>query len=200
MGEGKLKESRGPQEAVPEITQEMIQTTLRALEVKGMIFYMGGGAYVPTESGWRRLTEVKPVKEEIVAYGHPKITATNMRFFKITKKPEVEKGEDAVIAVKANKACKDLKKDVKDALRGGRKVEIRIEVDGIEDEIAGYGSPALKLNHPDEIVVRKSDLIDSRTLAILADKSANEIKQDLIEKLRDYNTKVKIILEIKSLH
>jgi len=183
--------------AMPEITPWMIQTALKALEAKGMVYYTEGGVYVPTEKGWKLLMEIKPVKEEIIAYGHPKITATHTTTLEITKAEEIKKDADCVIAVKANKACIDLSKEMKNALKDGRKIEITIEAEGEKDKITAYGSPALKLNHPEDIVIRKSDFIDSRTLAILANKAANDIKQDLIEKLRDIKTQVKITLEIK---
>lgn len=199
MDKEKIKEYRELEapEAAPEITPEMIQTTLKALEAKGMVYYMEGGAYVPTESGWKLLIEVMPTKEEIVAYGHPKITARNINCFEITKSSEIKKDMDSIIAVKANKACKDLKKEIKEALKEARKIEITIEAEGVKDKVIAYGSPVVKLTHPEEIVVRKNDFIDNRTLAILADKSANELKQELVEKLRKENTKVKITLEIK---
>ena len=196
----KTKEYREPEivpEATPEITPEMIQTTLRALESKGMVHYMSGGAYVPTEGGWKLLTEVKAVKEEITAYGHPKITARSLNYLVFTKNFEIRKDADAVVAVKASKSCRDLKKEIKDALKEAKKVEIIIEAGGVSDVVTTYGSPALKLTHPEDIVIRKGDFIDDRTLAILADKAANELKQELIEKLRNENTKVKITLEIK---
>jgi hypothetical protein len=196
MNEEKIKEYREP-EAAPEITPEMIQTTLRILESKGMIHYTESGAYVPTESGWKLLAEITPVKEEIIAHGHPKITARDMSCLEIRRGPEIGKDIDSVIAVKADKACNDLKKETRDALREAKKVEITIETEGVADKVTAYGSPALRLTHPEEIVIRKDDFIDSRTLAILADKSANELKQELVEKLRNENTKVKIILEIK---
>jgi hypothetical protein len=41
------------------------------------------------------------------------------------------------------------------------------------------------------------DKIDGKTVGILANKSAEELNQDLVEKLRDSKTEVKIVLEIK---
>lgn len=195
--EKKEAEEEVEPKGMPEITPEMIQTTLKALEAEGMVQYVGGEAYIPTEKGWKLLMEVKPIKEEIIAYGHPNITATHTTTFEITKAEEIKKDANCIIAVKANKACKDLSKEMKDALKEGRKVEIIVEAEGIKDKIVAYGSPALKLTNPEDIVVRKSDFIDNRTLAILADKAANEIKQELIEKLRKAGVKIKITLEIK---
>jgi len=198
MSEEKIKKNQEEEpRPMPEITPEMIQTTLRALEAKGMVQYMEGGYYVPTEKGWKLLTEIKQAKEEIVAYGHPNVTATHTTTFEITRAKDIKKDAGCIIAIRANKACKDLNKEVKDALKEGRKVEITLEVDGTRDKVVAYGSPALKLTHTEDIVVRKSDFIDNRTLAILADKAAFELDQDLIEKLRDPKTEVKITVEIK---
>jgi len=182
----------------PEITPAMIQTAFRALEASGMVIYGEEGAYIPTESGWKLLVRSKPVKEEINAFGHKNIAASHTTTFEITKAAELEKEGDCIIAVKADKACADLNKELRNALKEAKRVEITIEAEGVSDVVMAYGSPALRMRHVEDIVVRKSDYIDDRTLAILADKSANELKQELVEKLRNPNTKVKITLEIKS--
>jgi hypothetical protein len=193
----RIKEMREIEPELPAITPEMIRTTFEALEAKGMVFYTESGVYIPTESGWKLLMEIKPVKEEIIAYGHPNITATHKTTFEITKAEEIKKDADCIIGVRANKACKDLSKELKDALKEGKKVEIKIQVEGIEDVIIAYGSPALKLSNGEDIVVRKSDFIDNRTLAILANKAACDLKKELIEKLKNPNVEIKIILEVK---
>jgi hypothetical protein len=185
----------GAPEPMPEITPEMIRIALKALESKGMVKYTEGGAYVPTEGGWKLLSEIKSVKEEIIAYGHPSINATNLKAIFITKAGEAK--ENGVIAVKANKSPKDFKKEIKDALKEARKVEVTIEAEGVKEKIVGYGSPALKLSSSEEIAIRKDDFIDGKTAVILAGKAANELNQELIEKLRKENTKVKITLEVK---
>ncbi|MEM5883009.1 MAG: DUF371 domain-containing protein, partial [Candidatus Aenigmatarchaeota archaeon] len=136
-------------------------------------------------------------KEEIIAYGHPNISATHKTTFEITKSGEIRKDADCVIGVKANKACKDLSKEIKEALKEGKKVEIKISAAGIEDVIIAYGSPALKLSHVEDIVIRKSDFIDNRTLAILANKAACDLKRELVEKLKNPETEIKITIEVK---
>jgi len=76
-------------------------------------------------------------------------------------------------------------------------LEVTIDAEGTEETITAYSSPALKLNNDNAIVIRKDDYIDGRVVAILADKSASDLSKELLEKLRDRNTKVKITLEIK---
>jgi hypothetical protein len=137
----------------------------------------------------------KTIKEEILAHGHPNITSEHTTTFEITKAVEMEKKADCIIAVHADKACVNLSEDLKNALKHSKNVKITIEADGATDSMIACGSPALKLTHTEDIVVRKSDFIDGRTLAILADKAANELKRELVEKLRDENTEVKITIE-----
>lgn len=52
-------------EPSPTITPNMIKNTLDVLEAKGMVYYMGGAAYIPTEQGWRLLTEIKNLKTRL---------------------------------------------------------------------------------------------------------------------------------------
>ena len=185
-----------PRGTTPEITPELLQTALNALEKMGALYYSDeGGAYVPTEKGWKLLMEVKPVKEEVEAYGHLSIKATNLDMITITMSGNVT--DDSVIAVSANKSCKDFSKEFKEALKASRNVDIKIEVNGVTDEIFAFGSPALKITDSRNIIIRKDDTIDSKTLCIMSDKSANELNQDLVEELRKTGNKAKITLEIK---
>ena len=115
----------------------------------------------------------------------------------ITKEERPLNNKNSIIAVKANKSCKDLDELFKDYLKFGKKIKITISVDGIQDSIKAFGSPALELTNPKNIVILKSDFIDDKSLAILADKAACDLKKDLINKLKKSKTRVKIEVEIK---
>jgi hypothetical protein len=194
-----IRKMQGPPEIAPEpspaITPEMLRDVLNLLESKGMVHYAAGGVYIPTESGWKLLMEVAPTKEEIIAYGHQEIKASSSLAIKLVKGSSVL--DESIIGVKANKACKELNEEFKIAAKSAKRIEILIEAEGEQDKIVGYCSPALKLTNKEEIVIRKDSSIDSGTIAILADKAANELNQNLIEKLRNPNTRIKITLEIK---
>lgn len=194
--EKEFQAPESPNRPAPAITPNMIETAMHALETKGMIYYSEGGLYVPTEKGWKLLMEVGG-REEIIAKGHSDIQATDSKGFIITKSSSLERAHKAIVAVSANKGCKDLDEKFRQSLKSARKIEITIEVGGVEDKISAFCSPALKLTSPDEIAIRKDDGIDGKTIAILSDKSASELSQDLVEKLRDPSAEVKITFEIK---
>lgn len=190
-----IKENQRPG-AEPEITPEMVQSVFTTLESSGLVHHMKGGAYVPTEKGWKLLRGTAEGKEVIIARGHENILARDENSFEITTNDR-PMGEDSVVAVRADKGCKDLNDIFKAAAKTASKMLITIEADGVVENVIAYGSPALELSDVNEIVVRKSDLIDGKTVAILADKSANEFSKGMKEKLRNPKTEVKITLDVK---
>ena len=62
---------------------------------------------------------------------------------------------------------------------------LRLETENAVDEIRGFGHPELTLDHPTDIVSRKSDFKCSRTLMINADKAACDLNRELINDLRN---------------
>ena len=137
--------------------------------------------------------------EIITAYGHENIQATHKTTLEITKDKHLTKNGDCIIAVAANKSLADLSPKFKEKLRRKNAIlTIRIEAEGVVEEIKASGSSHLVLTHPTEIVVRKSDYISNRTLAIRADKTSYDLSKRLVDKLKNPNQKVKITLTAKS--
>jgi hypothetical protein len=137
--------------------------------------------------------------EIITAYGHENVQATHKTTLEITKDKHLTKNGDCIIAVAANKSLADLSPKFKEKLRRKNAIlTIRIEAEGVVEEIKASGSSHLILTHPTEIVVRKSDYISNRTLAIRADKTSYDLSKRLVDKLKNPNQKVKITLTAKS--
>lgn len=182
-----------PENIRTKFTPEMIQFTLTELETKGLVeFYEGG--YEPTKKAQELFKKIEVIKDEIIAWGHPDIIATNKTKIKITGGGIPN--DDSVIGVRANKACIDLKPKIKERLKLSQYVKITINADGVEDKIIAYGSPALVLKDKNDIIIEKTDFIDDKTLVILADKVAHDLKDELKRKLKNKDTKIRILLEI----
>jgi hypothetical protein len=123
--------------------------------------------------------------------------ATHKTTLEFTKDKHLTKKGDCIVTVAADKALADLNADFKEKLRKtDAKLTITIEADGISERVNAEGSPQLILTHPTDIVVRKSDYVCSRTLAVHADKAACDLSRDLVEKLRDPEQKVKITVVV----
>lgn len=137
------------------------------------------------------------LREVIIARGHENIRATHRSTLEITREAELSRRGDCIIAVSANKALTDLSLEFKRHLLNEKaEVTIHVEADGIVEVVKAFGSPKLILTHPTDIVIRKSDYVCARTLAIKADKAACDFSRRLVEKLKNSQQKVKIMLTV----
>ena len=139
------------------------------------------------------------VTEVIDAWGHENIRSTHKTTFEITKETALTRRGDCIIAVCATKGAADLHPKFKEAARKeDAQITITVEVDEIKEIINACGSPQLLFTHPTDLVIRKSNYICSRTIAIRADKSAAELSRRLVEKLHNPHQKVRITLVVES--
>jgi hypothetical protein len=139
------------------------------------------------------------ITEIIDAYGHENIRATHKTTLEITKESTLTKRGDCVIAVGATKGAKDLSAEFKEAMkRQDAQITIKIEASGIREVVKARGSTQLLFTHPTDMVVRKSNYICDRTIAIKANKAARDISRKLIQKIQNLDQKIKITLTVES--
>ena len=137
------------------------------------------------------------LREVIFGFGHENIMATHKTTFEFTKDTHLSKKGNCIVTVASDKALADLSAEFKEKLRKPHaKLVILIEADGIIEQVNAHGSPRLILAHPTDMVVRKSDYVCSRTLAVHVDKAAQDLSKALVEKLKNPEQKVKITLEV----
>ena len=131
--------------------------------------------------------------------GHPNILAIHPTTLMFTKDVYVSKNGDCIVGISADKSVTDLSTHLKLQLRKpNATVTISLEADGLSETIRALGSPTLCLCHPTDIVIRKSDYICHRTLAIFADKSAADLSRAFVEKLQSPEQKIKVTLTVES--
>ncbi len=142
---------------------------------------------------------MKPVTIVIDAHGHANVQATHTTTFEITKETILTKDGDCIIAVEATKGAAELPLEFKEAARkNGAKITIAIEAGELIETTKAKGSPRLLFLHPTDLVVRKSDYVCGRTLAINADKAASDLSRRIVEKLKDPSQGIRITLTVES--
>lgn len=142
---------------------------------------------------------MKPVIVAIFAHGHENIQATHETTLEITKEPTLTKRGDCIIAVEATNGAADLPLEFKEAARKkGAQITITIEAGELKEIVSAKGSPRLLFTHPTDLVVRKTDYVCGRTLAITADKAASDLSRKLVEKIQDCNQRIRITLVVES--
>jgi len=123
---------------------------------------------------------------KINARGHVNITALHNTTLEWTAEEYLTPAGDCIIGIMSNKVMKDLPSAMKERLRREDTIlEILLECGGIKEKVIARGHPELTLAHPTDWVVRKSDFICTRTLAIKANKAACDLDRKLVEKLRE---------------
>jgi hypothetical protein len=131
--------------------------------------------------------------------GHRNIIATHKTTFEFTKEQSLSKRGNCIVAVKSTKSGIDLPIDFKKIAKNQEsKITIIIETDNLKEKIIAFGDPKLQFSHQTDLVVRKSNFICNRTLAIRADKSSADFSREIIEKLKDPNQNIKITLKVKN--
>jgi hypothetical protein len=129
------------------------------------------------------------VKFEIEFTGHENIRSNHQRTLEITKESHLTPRGDCIIGVNAKSSCADLPEELKNKLKNpDSKVNFSIKVGDEEFVMGGKGHPDLILSHTDDIVIRKSDFICPRTLAINCDKASDLLPRSMVKLLQDPKT------------
>ena len=138
------------------------------------------------------------LSETIVAWGHENVLATNRTTLEITKDQHMTEKGDCIIAVSADKALSDFDPSFRKTLRQDEaKLTVQIKAGDASEIVHAFGGSRLILLHPADIVIRKSDYISDRTLAIKADKAASDLSDKIVKRLMDPKQKVVIKLIVK---
>ncbi len=136
------------------------------------------------------------MKYTFTAKGHHNVTSKHRTTFEVTQDTDMGLRADCIVGVASKASLNDMPSDMKENIRNENvKIKIILETENATDTITGHGHPALTLDHPTDMVCRRSDYTCSRTLMIGADKAAVDLNPDLIENLRSGKTlKVTIIV------
>ena len=133
------------------------------------------------------------------ARGHENVLSTHKTTFEVTKESTLTKQGDCIVAVKSTKGAIDLPPEFKEAARKeGARIMVTVEADEIKETITAEGSPQLQFTHQTDMVVRKSDYVCGRTVAIKANKAAIDFSREFVKKLKNPNQTVKVTLAVEN--
>ncbi|MDP1552674.1 MAG: DUF371 domain-containing protein [Methanobacteriaceae archaeon] len=123
------------------------------------------------------------MKFTIITHGHSNVTSKHKTTFEVTTDPDIGIAADCIVGVASDKSMKNFSEEFKNALAKDVPVKVILSTKNAHDEISGFGHPNLLLDHPTDIVCRKSEYKCGRTLMIKADKAACDLNRDLINDL-----------------
>ena len=126
------------------------------------------------------------MKFEIKFFGHENIRSTHKKTIEITKESKLTPQGDCIIGVNASSGCSDLPGSLKEKLQDPKsKVQFSIKVAQHEFIVNGRGHQNLTLTHTEDIVIRKSDFVCPRTLAVKCDRTSDLLPREMVTLLQD---------------
>ncbi|MEM5783269.1 MAG: DUF371 domain-containing protein [Candidatus Aenigmatarchaeota archaeon] len=135
------------------------------------------------------------IEDIIIAKGNEDIVAMDPQKIIITKSNVAF--DDSVIGTNADKSANDLSNEIKEALKSRKKIHVVIRAGDVEDEIIAFGSFDIKASDKQNIVLTKTDFIDSATIGVKSNKSARQLSRELVKQLRIPDNLIEIYLRIK---
>ncbi len=123
--------------------------------------------------------------DTVTFLGHPNVKATNRSTIEVTTENFLTPRGDCIIGIMADKGCSQLSDKAKSWLQNdSNEVFIKIAVHNMGFILRAYGSSRLTHENKTSIVIRKSDFISDRTLAIKADAAAKDIPRLMVAHLQ----------------
>jgi len=124
--------------------------------------------------------------ETVIAHGHQMVRGTHPTTFEVTKEEELTVYGDCIIAVGADKGAADLSPEFRDVLsREGANLITHLVCRDLCFEVRSNGGPGIILDHPTDLVWRRSSFCCGRTIGIGSDLVARTLSRELINYLRD---------------
>ncbi len=134
---------------------------------------------------------------EIPFYGHKNVRAFHPRTIEITTEPDLTLQGDCIIGVGAGCGCKEIPEKMKEKLRrSDSQITVTIQVNEKSFQVTGRGHDELKLENPHDIVIRTSNFLCPRTLAISCNKASDDMPREMIKMLQDPKTKGLFVIEV----
>ena len=138
------------------------------------------------------------MKIEIPFSGHKNILSLHKKTIEITKDNELTVNGDCIVGTNSSLACIDLPEKFKKKIQNpDTTIAFTIIADDYSFSIHGKGSEKLTLKHKNDIVLRKSAFVCSRTLAIKCDMASDDIPREIIKELQSQNAVGIMIIEVK---
>jgi len=137
------------------------------------------------------------VQFEIPFSGHENIRSLHKKTIEITREDSLTPSGDCIIGVKAKCGCSGIPNKIKKKLRDPKSVVIfSINVDGNKFQVKGKGHKNIICSDPNDIVLRKSDYVCPRTLAIKCDSASDSIPRKIIRLLQNPKTEGFFSIEV----
>jgi len=123
-------------------------------------------------------------QETVYCRGHPLVLGNHPTTFEVTREDHLTKYGNCIIGIAADKGCNALSPEFKRLLSHDDTVLFTLlSCDGVTAEVKSKGSSLFTLDHPTDMVWRRSSFVCGRTIGIISDHVAATLPKKLIANL-----------------
>ncbi|AWB26663.1 DUF371 domain-containing protein [Halococcoides cellulosivorans] len=123
---------------------------------------------------------------ELQAHGHEHVSAAHESTFEVTSDDFLTPAGDCIVGIESDAVPSEFPPDFVAACQSAdATITIELQADGHTDRVTARGDPDLTFENDRSLVVRTSDYVDDRTVAVEADAAAADLDRDLIDALAD---------------
>lgn len=123
---------------------------------------------------------------ELQARGHEHVSAAHESTFEVTSDEFLTPAGDCIVGIESDAVPAEFPPAfVASCQSVEATITIDLEADGHTDRVVARGDPALTFDSDRSLVVRTSDYVDDRTVAVEADAAAADLDRALIDALAD---------------
>lgn len=124
--------------------------------------------------------------ETVAARGHDNVAAAHTSTFEVTSDDWLTRAGDCIVGVGADRAPDSFDPSFVAACRDSMsEILVTLRANGYQARIRANGDPNLTFASDRSLVVRTSDYVDDRTVAVSADAAAADLSRDLVTALTD---------------
>ncbi|MBN1194967.1 MAG: DUF371 domain-containing protein [Methanomicrobiaceae archaeon] len=126
------------------------------------------------------------IRERFFCSGHRHVTGTHRTTFEVTSETHLSPAGTCILGIGADRGAAGLGERFRKALSDDRaKIVTVFTVGGESFAVNGKGSSTMTLDHPTDMVWRRSGYVCGRTVAIHADQIARSFPESMIRRLQD---------------
>jgi hypothetical protein len=130
------------------------------------------------------------VQDDVIFHGHPNVQSLHPKTIEITKEEHLTLRGDCIIGVRADKACAGLNEVLKHRLRSNSAfVTVEVIVGAESFVMTAVGDQRINLLSHKDIVIRKTNFVCPRTMAIRCNKASLEVPRKMVKMLQDRDRK-----------
>ncbi len=138
------------------------------------------------------------LREVIRFHGHPEVRATHVRTIEVTKDTELTVNGDCIVGLGADRGLLDLPERFRKRLQAGVAVTFTLDLSGESFSFRAEGDTRLGLLNRKEMVIRKSDYVCGRTLAVRSEAAAVDLPRSMVKMLRRRETEGELAMEVEA--